>query len=246
MLDRRCQEVNEESMKKVLTIFLSLLVMQSSQLSAQPPEQCVVLLHGLARTSSSMVEMEQKLQAAGYQVVNIGYPSRAHPVEYLAEQAVDDGLQQCGDLQATRIHFVTHSLGSILVRYYFRDRNDPRLGRVVMLGPPNQGAAIARRLAPTGLYGIVTGKGGMELGPEWEEFVQHLSTPPFPFAIIAGDLSENTIQNPLLEGSSDFVVGVDEAQLDGAESFTTVPVLHSFLMNNQTAKETTIEFIKSH
>ena len=145
-------------------------------------------------------------------------------------------------------------MGNIVVRHLVSDLGrdgDPqgllsRCRSMVMLGPPNQGAAIARRLAPSGLYGIVTGKGGMELGPKWDEFVQHLATPPFPFAIIAGDVSMNTLRNPLVEGSSDFVVSVEEAKLKGAESFETVPVLHSFLMNDEKVQKTTIEFIRSH
>ena len=32
---------------------------------------CVVLLHGLARTSGSMAEMAEALRAAGYVVVNV-------------------------------------------------------------------------------------------------------------------------------------------------------------------------------
>ena len=86
----------------------------------------------------------------------------------------------------------------------------------------------------------------MELGPEWDEFVKHLATPPFPFEIVAGDLSKNTIQNPLVGESGDFVVSLDEARLKGCEMFETLPVLHSFLMNDETAQKLTIEFIKSH
>ncbi len=97
----------------------------------------------------------------------------------------------------TQFSFVGHSMGNIVVRHLISDLQrdgDPhgvldRCRSMVMLGPPNQGAAIARRLAPTGLYGILTGKGGLELGPDWEDFVQNLATPSFPFAIIAGDVS---------------------------------------------------------
>jgi pimeloyl-ACP methyl ester carboxylesterase len=150
--------------------------------------------------------------------------------------------------------FVGHSMGNIVVRHLVgqlqRD-GDPhhlldRCRSMVMLGPPNQGAAIARNLAPTGLFGLVTGKGGLELGPNWDQFVKELGTPPFPFMIIAGDLSNNPIQNPLVGGSSDFVVSVEEAKLEGAQSLETVPVLHSFLMNDDKAVDMTVQFILSH
>ena len=122
----------------------------------------------------------------------------------------------------------------------------PRCESMVMLGPPNQGAAIARRINATGIFDVITGKGCRELGSEWQAFADRLATPPFPFAIVAGDLSSNTIQNPLVDGASDFVVSIEEAQLEGAEQFYTVPVLHSFLMNNEKARELTIDFLLSH
>ncbi len=113
---------------------------------------------------------------------------------------------------------------------------------MVMLGPPNQGAAIARRLAPTKIFGWVTGKGGLELGAEWDAFEKKLAVPPFPFHIIAGDL-QTPIANPLVDGEGDFVVSLEEAQLRGAKSFQTVPVLHSFLMDNADAMDTTVELL---
>jgi triacylglycerol esterase/lipase EstA (alpha/beta hydrolase family) len=82
--------------------------------------ECVVLLHGLARSSLSMQLMQASLEAEGFRVANIDYPSRDFPIEELAPMAVGAGIEQCQDGGDTRaIHFVTHSLGGILVRYYF-------------------------------------------------------------------------------------------------------------------------------
>ncbi len=216
------------------------------------PRHVVILLHGLMRTHYSMKPLEESLRADGHRsIVCFSYASARSSIadhaaalrELLEGFAVDDEFS-----------FVGHSMGNIVVRHTIGDlQRDgdpknilPRCRSMVMLGPPNQGAAIARRLAPTGLYEIVTGKGGMELGPLWEQFEKNLATPPFPFAIVAGDISGNFVQNPLVDGSSDFVVSLDEAKLDGAESFHTVPVLHSFLMNDERAKKLTAEFIDSH
>ena len=138
--------------------------------------------------------------------------------------------------QQTTFSFVGHSMGNIVIRHLLGDLERdgdpqgllPRFRSMVMLGPPNQGSAIARRLAPTGLYGFLTGKGGLELGPEWKSFAENLATPDFPFAIIAGDISEKPIQNPLVAGSGDFVVTVEETELAGNQWLKTVPVVHSF------------------
>ena len=211
----------------------------------------VILLHGLMRTSRSMVPLEESLHEAGYQnVIRFAYAStrtsigdHAAALRRLIEDLPSDST----------FSFVGHSMGNIVVRHLIGDLqrdNDPQgvLGRcrsMVMLGPPNQGASIARRLAPTGLYGIITGKGGMELGPEWDEFSSRLATPPFPFVIVAGDVSEKPIKNPLVDGEGDFIVSLEETDLQGREEFYRVPVLHSFLMSDASIMKICVDYIRS-
>ena len=78
---------------------------------------CVVLLHGLARTSGAMKKLIAPFENEGHQVVNVGYPSREKTVEQLAPLAVKDlGYSKCNP--ASNIHFVTHSMGGILAVSY--------------------------------------------------------------------------------------------------------------------------------
>lgn len=224
------------------------------RLAPQPaqasPKHHVVLLHGLMRTAGSMKSLEQKLADEGLtNVIRFSYAStRARIGEHAA--ALREVLEHlpAGDT----FSFAGHSMGNIVVRHLIGDLQAdgdphgilPRCRAMVMLGPPNQGAAIARRLAPTKVFEWVTGQGGMELGAQWEAIESKLATPPFPFHIIAGDL-QSPIANPLVDGEGDFVVSLDEAKLDGAAGFHTVPVLHSFLMDNEDAVELTVQLLKS-
>jgi triacylglycerol lipase len=92
-------------------ILVLLLAQPASAAGADPTQECVVLLHGLRRTGSSMKAMEWHLEGAGYAVVNQSYPSLAHSIEELADMAVETGLAHCRSRGTRRIHFVTHSLG---------------------------------------------------------------------------------------------------------------------------------------
>ena len=195
----------------------------------EPDTQIVVLMHGLLRSSQSMAQLQQSLLRSG--------PGRPVCFEYAStRKAISEHAAALREWVESlpgkpRIDFVCHSMGNIVVRRAIADwqrQGDPqgvlsRLGRMVMLGPPNQGADIARRLGKLGLFEIVTGRGGMELGAAWESFQTELATPPCPFAIVAGDLTASWLQNPLISGPSDFLVLVEETKLDGCAEFRTVP-----------------------
>lgn len=209
----------------------------------------VVLMHGLMRTDGSMKSIETQFHEAGYeQTIRFGYASTRSPLGRSA-----DNLRRVleGQHPDAEFCFVGHSMGNIVLRHLVGDlqrQGDPikvlpRCRAMVMLGPPNQGAMIARRLATTGVFEWVVGPGGMELGPRWSEIEDRLATPPFPFAIAAGKVDAGGIHNPLVEGESDFVVSLDEAKLDGAETIQEFPVLHSFLMNDADVQKWTVDFI---
>ena len=210
----------------------------------------VILMHGLGRTSSSMKGLAKYLEENGFgTTICLEYASSRDSIAHHAT-ALRDVIS--GLPSDVRLDFIGHSMGNIVVRHAIGDwqqANDlsvlSRIEHVVMLGPPNQGASIARQLARTGVFGFVAGEGALELGKKWNELEQRLATPPCAFGIVAGRLAESSIKNPLVEGASDFVVGVEETKLDGATDFLEVPVLHSFLMDSPEVQRAVGNFLKT-
>ena len=215
-----------------------------------------LLLHGLMRTSSSMKPVEEELlaqigqkeRADSFAIIRFGYASTRSTIASHA-QAFRELVENLPG--KPRVKISGHSLGNIVTRLaiaQWTEQGDPqgilkRIDRVVMMGPPNQGSSFAKRLSYLGLFEMVTGKSGMQLGPQWDGLSSSLGIPPCPFKIIAGDLTGSTIQNPLLDGPNDAVVTVEETKLDGMTELKTYPVLHSFLMQDPKCVEDAVEFL---
>jgi len=205
----------------------------------------VILLHGLCRTKASMSKMEAALAKDGFVVDNVAYPSRSANVEPLSEAVVGAALASPRLADCSRIHFVTHSLGGILVRSYFSRHPDPRLGRVVMLGPPNQGSEVVDKLGSWWLFKKINGPAGSELGTAKETVPNRLGPVKFELGVIAGDRSINWINSLMIKGRDDGKVSVARTKVEGMKEQLVVHVTHPLLMRNDWVIESTRTFLKS-
>lgn len=194
--------------------------------------QCVILLHGLARTHLSMRRMERYLKTSGYCVFNISYPSRYLPIDELAPLAINQGLEQCNQNGINKVHFVTHSMGGILVRQYLHHHKIPNLGRVVMLGPPNHGSEAADRLKHLPGYRLINGPAGFQLGTHKTDIPKTLGPVDFDLGVIAGKRSNNLFLSALLPGEDDGKVTVESTKIEGMTDFITLPISHTFMMQD--------------
>jgi triacylglycerol lipase len=208
-------------------------------------DECVVLLHGLARTARSMRPMQRALERAGYQVLNIGYPSRSEPVERLANIVFTEIGRRLKENNPTHVHFVTHSMGGILLRQYLAQHRLENLGRVVMLAPPNQGSELVDRLGRLRLFKLLNGPAGQQLGTGAEGLPRRLPTVDFDLGVITGTRGLfNPVLWSLLPKPNDGKVAVASTQVEGMRDFRMLPVTHTFLMGNRRVINLTLHFLK--
>ena len=228
-------------------LLLALLFCAAPALGRAEPET-VVLLHGLGRSAWSMARLEHALARDGYRVVNLCYPSRTVPLETLAHDWLPAQLHAHAADTAPRLHFVTHSMGGIVVRLYLRDHAPANLGRTVMLAPPNQGSEVSAHLKNFPPFRWFTGVNGLRLDPAATSLPRSLG--PWPatagaLGVIAGDRSLNPLFSAWLPGPDDGKVAVASTHLAGESAHRVLHHSHPWLAWRADTARTVAQFLRT-
>jgi hypothetical protein len=199
---------------------------------AQTKRECVILLHGMGRTRNSMKRIEKSLVKDSYAVWNESYPSTSENIEKLSMEHIEKGLAFCNEIKAETIHFVTHSLGGIMVRYYLQDHKIDNLGKIVMLSPPNNGSEVADFLKDIYVYKLVMGPAGQQLGTDSNSLPGSMKAIDAHVGIITGNKTLDPWFSPLIPGEDDGKVSVESAKLREMSDFLIIGSSHAFIMKN--------------
>lgn len=208
-------------------------------------KDAVVLLHGILDNKKKMFLMARQMQKAGYEVINLSYPSTRHNLEELSAQ-LHETLQDDGRFhKAGKVHFVGHSMGGLITRYYLHEYRPPHLGRVVMIGTPNSGSEFAdlfhghEKLRP--LFERICGPAGAQLCTTHEH--DKAMKIDYEVGVIAGSSSINPLAPFVLNGDNDGTVPVESTKIDGMADHIIMPTTHVFMTYNPKVREQVLHFI---
>lgn len=207
------------------------------------PNEMVFLLHGIGKGKFDMAALSRRLRSEGYAVVNWGYPSTKYCIADLADRLAE----QVARFPNYKIHFVTHSMGGIVVRTYFSRHEDElkNPGRLVMIAPPSQGAELAQFFGNWSVYQYMMGPAGQDLRPGDLGKCVEAGIPPVEFGIIAGGTGTKIGINPLLPGDNDGTVTVESTKLEGAQDFARVPYPHPVIQMMPKTADLVVKFLEN-
>jgi pimeloyl-ACP methyl ester carboxylesterase len=225
----------------------------------------VIVLHGFgsnAMTTRTLVNWLREKKVYDY-VFGITYPSTMQPI--LDHARMFERVIKNLPPTIKKIDLIGHSLGGIVVRRYlsgpldadWQVADDPiaarkqfspdeRIGRFVMLGPPNHGSVIAAKLIGNDpVRRFFAGKSGDELGVDWKETEKTLGIPCCPFAIISGGRGDERGFSMMIPGDDDGIVSTEGTYLDGAEAWIRFDVGHGEMLLTEEIFETVLRFLKT-
>lgn len=202
----------------------------------------VILLHGIARSSSHMEDLANHLGKQGYDVLNLDYPS----TDYTLEELVDLTQKQL-DKKITEpkpVHFVGYSMGGLLVRGIIHKHRPEHLGRVVQLAVPNNGSEVADFLKDNWLYQSIYGPAGQELTTNNGDVETLLGGVDYELGVIAGNSTIDPISSAIIPNDDDGKVSIESTKIKGMKDHIIVPASHTFFPGNKEVIRQTEYFLE--
>jgi pimeloyl-ACP methyl ester carboxylesterase len=196
----------------------------------------VILLHGLWMRAFTLVALRHRLEQAGFSVEVYDYAS----VLRGPEVGVENLLRRVRAAQARRVHFVGHSLGGLIAMQALHREPGITRGRVVCLGTPLRGSAVARGLAKLPGGSLVIGKSleilrrGLERWDGRQQVGAIAGRLPLGLGFAVGALTS----------PHDGTVSVAETELPGLTDHCIVPATHTGLLFSAEAAEQAIAFLR--
>ncbi len=207
-------------------------------------QSVVVVLHGIARSSSHMEPLVEVLTHNGYKVVNVDYPSTDYTMSQLVDIIYDDIKTDIS--QAPKVHFIGYSMGGIMVRGVLHKYRMDNIGRVIQLAAPNGGSEVADAVHDNPVYQAIYGPAGQELTTTSSQHIKELVGDHcyYELGVIAGNSSIDPVSSLIIPGDDDGKVAVLRTHVEGMKDHIVVAASHTFFPSNQVVHQQVLHFLE--
>lgn len=198
------------------------------------PGEIVVTIPGLLAGRYSMRRLDECLCEAGYQTRHWRYASLRGSMKHHAARLSHELRELAESALIKRVHLVAHSMGAVIARAAIHEsglenRSPSKLGRMVMLAPPNGGSRLTR----------------IPLGPFTSSFPQlcELSEAPDSYVRCLPPFKRMSVG--VIAAAHDFVVAIESTHLAGQRDHVVLETTHQRLISHSEAIEMSIRFLQS-
>ncbi|HES59660.1 MAG: hypothetical protein JW956_06145 [Calditrichaceae bacterium] len=205
-------------------------------------EDYVYILHGFAQSKWSMKLLSLRLEKAGFVVERIGYKSLNRSPKDILRDITEQINADLPDTNYT-VHFVGQSLGGLMIRAYLDSNRIANLGRVVLIGTPNQGTPVVDKYRDSWWMKIL-GPMPRALGTDANSFPNSIDDPYYPVGIIAGNMKIE-INEEMMPGEDDGIVPLKSTILEAMTDMVIIETNHIFLPKSLPAAKQTIAFLRT-
>ena len=234
----------------MLLVIMQITACSSFEVSSnsfQNDKELVVLAHGLGRSKLAMWRLEQRLEAANYNVCTLDYKTIGESIDSVLTETSAQ-IDACLEYSA-KAHFVGHSLGGLVIRAYLQNQQESLIkgsvGKVVLMGTPNKGSELADHLVESWIMelggeitrALVTGDNGLgiSLGDDLEMLDVNIG-------IIAGT-SPSSLTKDKFTGPNDGLVSVESTKLNSMSDFIEINVTHTQMRYDLEVAKQVIHFL---
>jgi hypothetical protein len=158
-------------------------------------------------------------------------------IQDIAESYLPPAIEECKKGGAEQIHFVSHSMGAIVVRQYLQNNHLPLGSKVVMLSPPNQGSELSEKFGDAGWYKLIVGPSGVSLSKKEGGIISTLKAVKEPVGIIAAYRDWSLWPNSWLPEPNDGTVSVESMKLAEMDDFVLLNSGHAMMRFNNNAQQ---------
>lgn len=203
----------------------------------------VILLHGLGESPLIMKALELALKKAGYDVSNVAYPSTRYTIETLLDSHVLPLLDAYPE--ARKVHFVTHSLGGVLLHAALQKKKPANLGRVVMTAPGLHGSEAIEVYRHNWFYRTLFGPASVESGTGRDAFARKLAQQAdYELGVIAGCVPLDLLSMLFVPWPQDGKLSVKTTRIRNMADHIVLPTSHDFTSNDPLAIWQVLHFLK--
>jgi pimeloyl-ACP methyl ester carboxylesterase len=200
----------------------------------------VILVHGLWMAGFQLGVLRRRIESiSSYRAVCFSYPTVRGCMADHVRSLIDFARAQDTD----ELHFVGHSLGSLVTLRALEVTNDLPPGRAVLMGPPCQGSRAAQGVARLPFGRAILGRAIQE---ECIQCRVHQWSGRREIGVIAGSLRLGLGRLfAHLGADHDGTVLVEETKLPGAKDHIVLHTSHTAMLLSVEVAEQAVAFLKT-